>query len=187
MSVFVNYSKRPIAPRTVRQVVEHPAGSGIFPFSCPQWTARTLPKATILMDPSVYVGFNFSHAMNAYCVRSPQDYTGGTTAVDRAKWFDSTAADFSAYEKAYLQDDPFCKCNSPFTGTPPNCVFTCGRGYFKTQEDCSPLNSKDCCKKCQTGTTCDNVNTVVESIQLQQNYWRVSNQSLNFKPCTANR
>eukprot|EP00937_MAST-01D_sp_MAST-1D-sp2_P007553 g7553.t1 len=66
--------------------VEHPRGSGQFPFICPRWHARKFPELAWEMDPEIY------------------DFHGGSTAALRRKWISNKtdSADYIAgFEKHF--------------------------------------------------------------------------------------
>ena len=158
----IDMTNRPIIPRAVRKNVEWPPGSGVFPFSCPEWTGRDLPQLSLYIDPGTY------------------DYSGGTTAADRAKWFDKDEPDFPTYNRMFIKER-FCVCNDPWIGSPPSCIKSCGVNSF--------VSPDGTCQKCPVGVLCDEMQTTttLDTLKIAAGYWRVNNESLAIRPCPANK
>eukprot|EP00937_MAST-01D_sp_MAST-1D-sp2_P006169 g6169.t1 len=101
-----DWSTAPYVPGFEFEKIEYPAGSYLFPFSCPRWHARKFPNLMWEMDPEIY------------------DYHGGSTAALRRNWI-STEADSAAYiagfEKHYGGTQGFCRCEPGHYGAPPHC------------------------------------------------------------------
>ena len=154
------------SPDGAFQKVEYPAGSKIFPFSCTQWVGRKHTSAFVQIDPTFY------------------EYTGGSTGSLRMKWFDVSESNYELYKARFGQDEGFCRCDAPWLGVPPLCKLSCGRGYYR---DSRVEDVDKQCKKCPAGTSCDGLLTNLNDIPLLENWWRVSNVSVEVKPCPPNR
>ena len=122
---------------------------------------------SVYMDPSVY------------------GYTGGSTAVLRSKWFDPADSAFEQQNKTFMQDKGFCRCNFPYLGVPPNCIYSCGPARYRVAaEGCL---DDECCFDCPEGVACELQDNELQSIVIAPGYWRVSNRSLDVRPCVGSR
>jgi hypothetical protein len=140
------------------QKAEYPKGSGVYPFSCTQWVFRQNPSGVVSIDPDFY------------------EYTGGTTPELRMNWFDKKLVDsYLAYEARFGGPDGFCKCDLPYVGTPPNCVYACGRSNY--------AESPGACKQCPDGVDCAGIQQELLTLQLEPNYWRMSSNSTKIQRC----
>jgi Leucine-rich repeat (LRR) protein len=139
------------------QKVEHPKGSGSYPFSCIQWVVRFYTSGTFSIDPIFY------------------EFTGGSTPELRMKWFDPLATSYSVYKERFGGEDGFCKCDLPFVGTPPNCVYACGISNFAKR----PGE----CEQCPSGVSCTSTQQELATLPLLPNHWRVSSMSMDVRRC----
>jgi hypothetical protein len=63
-------------------------------------------------------------------------------------------------------------------GTPPHCTYTCGINNVEID----PRK----CEKCPAGADCDMQDNTRESMKIAPGHWRVSNISLDIRPCVNN-
>jgi hypothetical protein len=137
--------------------VEYPAGSATYPFSCTTWVIRFHTSGRFGIDPLFY------------------EFTGGSTPELRMKWFDPKASSYSTYKERFGGEDGFCKCDFPFVGTPPNCVYACGISNF--------AKSSGECEQCPSGVSCTSTQQELATLPLLPNHWRVSNMSTDVRRC----
>ena len=99
------------------------------------------------------------------------------------KWFDETDSKYEMYKERFGGSTGFCRCDSPWQGTPPNCKYSCGLGLYR---DVNASTIDKYCKECPHGTSCDDPLTTIEEMKLDQNYWRIASTSLQVKSCPPN-
>jgi hypothetical protein len=173
----IDFSGSPFVPSSLGETkkVEYPAGSKIFPFSCPIFVGREFPELVFDLDAAMY------------------GYSGGSTPELRRKWISS--ADTSDYKSAFFRrfvDNAsnipgvgFCTCNPPWTGVPPNCVYACGKERMSIAElnASGATDGESQCEACMTGTTCDEPVNDIRTLRLNSRYWRASWKSRDVKQC----
>jgi hypothetical protein len=155
-SILMGSDFVPPAAASFRKV-EYPKASGTYPFSCTQWVLRGNPSGVVNIDPEFY------------------EYTGGSTPELRMKWFDPALDSYRNYETTFGGSDGFCKCDLPYSGTPPNCVYLCGVSNF--------AKSPGLCEQCSLGVDCSSNRQELQTLQLQPNYWRISSNSTGVYRC----
>ena len=132
---------------------------------------RKFPDMIADIDPTVYF------------------YHGGESPENRLRWI--SPSDTDVYAAAFTasfgtnETEGFCRCNPPWTGSPPNCVYACGKARYSV----AALNVSGAmvgeaqCEECLTGSTCDELVSSIRTLPLASGYWRASWKSRSVKQC----
>ena len=116
-------------------------------------------------------------------------YHGGESPENRLRWI--SPSDTDVYAAAFTasfgtnETEGFCRCNPPWTGSPPNCVYACGKARYSV----AALNVSGAmvgeaqCEECLTGSTCDELVSSIRTLPLASGYWRASWKSRSVKQC----
>ena len=108
-------SAMPFLPTSDFTRFEYPAGSSLYPFSCPGFRGRDFPNLVFDVDPQMY------------------GYHGGSDAALRLNWLAPTT-DSAEYQQQFSTlfggSTGFCRCDPPYHGIPPNCKYSCGKARF---------------------------------------------------------
>jgi hypothetical protein len=172
---LVDFTGSPFVPDidSTAVKIEFPAGSGSYPFSCPVFKGRGIAASMVFDFPPAVYG-----------------YSGGSTSAKRQKWIGT--GDTEKYSDGFkhrwckntTDDDHigFCTCNSPYTGTPPNCTYACGKERISVAE-ISDERGESQCRACLPGTTCNNLINSMSTLHLKPGFWRLAWESHDVKKC----